>query len=89
VRPAPCVITEFDGSLASSLTYRIPVAKGYLPAGRSVTYRFGVTSPASWDDRDSTVSRWLVDVWSGGPKDAMYRDRAPENNRKIFSITRR
>jgi len=64
-------------------------AKGYLAPGRSRTFQLGVKSPAAKDGADSTVSRWLVDVWSGGKGGAQYRDRAPDDNRKIFSITRR
>jgi hypothetical protein len=63
--------------------------KGYVAPGKSRTFRLGVKSPAVEDRADSTVSRWLVDVVSAGPKGTFYRDRAPEDNRYIFSITRR
>lgn len=64
-------------------------AKGYLAPGKSRTFQLGVKSPAAKDGADSTVSRWLIDVWSGGKAGAQHRDRAPDDNRKIFSITRR
>lgn len=64
-------------------------AKGYLAAGASKTYRLGVQSPASKDNADSPISRWLVDVWSGGKDGATYNDAAPDDNRRIFSVTRR
>ncbi|MEJ3746589.1 hypothetical protein WEI85_28015 [Actinomycetes bacterium KLBMP 9797] len=63
--------------------------KGYLAAGASKTYRLGVRSPASQDGADSTISRWLVDVWSGGRNGAIYNDAAPDDNRRFFQVTRR
>ncbi|WP_326560707.1 hypothetical protein [Micromonospora sp. NBC_01796] len=62
--------------------------KGALGAGESRVYRLGVKSPSAEDNNDSTISRWLVDAWSAGPQGEMYRDTAPEDNRRIFRVTR-
>ncbi|RKR90468.1 hypothetical protein BDK92_4841 [Micromonospora pisi] len=62
--------------------------KGRLGAGETRVYRLGVQTPAAEDGNDSQISRWLVDVWSSGPHDEMHRDSVPENNRRIFRVTR-
>ncbi|MFK3979971.1 hypothetical protein ACI2K4_06250 [Micromonospora sp. NPDC050397] len=62
--------------------------KGALGAGETRVYRLGVQTPAAEDGNDSLISRWLVDVWSSNDRDEMHRDTAPENNRKIFRVTR-
>ncbi|WP_329107842.1 hypothetical protein OG792_05210 [Micromonospora sp. NBC_01699] len=51
--------------------------KGFLAAGESRVYRLGVSSPSSEDNNDSTISRWLTDTWSAGPKGEMHPDTAP------------
>ncbi|MFI6758929.1 hypothetical protein ACIBF5_07265 [Micromonospora sp. NPDC050417] len=62
--------------------------KGRLGAGDTRVYRLGVQTPAAEDGNDSLISRWLVDVWSAGAHDEMHRDSVPENNRRIFRVTR-
>ena len=62
--------------------------KGYLAAGQSRTFRLGMKSAAREDGSDSRVSRWLTDVWSAGEWGEQLNDRAPEDNRKIFSVYR-
>ncbi|GAA3754830.1 hypothetical protein GCM10022225_44510 [Plantactinospora mayteni] len=62
--------------------------KGYLAPGESRVYRLGMKSPAAKDGADSLISRWLVDVWSGGKRGEIYRDLGPDDNRRIFLVYR-
>ncbi|MEO3929009.1 hypothetical protein ABGB07_34890 [Micromonosporaceae bacterium B7E4] len=62
--------------------------KGYLAPGESRVYRLGMKSPAAKDGADSPISRWLVDVWSGGERGDIYRDLGPDDNRRIFLVYR-
>lgn len=62
--------------------------KGPLAPGRTVTYRLGMTSPASQDGADSRISRWLVDTWAGGPDGERTPDARPQDNRRIFLVHR-
>lgn len=63
--------------------------KGYLAAGASRTFRLGMKSPASKDNSDSLVSRWMVYTWSGGPGDVRYRDAGDaQEATATFLVTR-
>ncbi|GIG86156.1 hypothetical protein [Plantactinospora endophytica] len=62
--------------------------KGYLAPGQSRVYRLGMKSPAAKDGADSPISRWLVDVWSGGKRGEQYRDSGPDDNRRFFLVYR-
>lgn len=62
--------------------------KGPLAPGQTVTFRLGMTSPASQDGADSRISRWLIDAWAGGPDGERTPDARPQDNRRIFSVYR-
>lgn len=62
--------------------------KGALAPGETAVFRLGMTSPAARDGADSRISRWLIDVWAGGPGGERTPDARPEDNRRIFSVHR-
>ncbi|HEY0698727.1 MAG TPA: hypothetical protein VGD43_13070, partial [Micromonospora sp.] len=62
--------------------------KGYLGVGQTRVFHLRMKSPASKDSADSRVSRWIADTWSGDGRSAIYRDRDPHDNRRIFLVYR-